>query len=68
MNYNDVASNIEALINEIFGFGTTLNVPNVKPYNGHIQCRRDFNNSWPRYNNNIIENVVILDDFLNYIS
>ena len=36
MNCSDVASNIEALIDETFGFGTTLNIPNVEPYDGHI--------------------------------
>jgi len=31
-----MASDIEASINETFGFGTTLNVPNVKLYDSHI--------------------------------
>ena len=36
MNCSDMAFNIEALIDKTFGFGTTLNIPNVEPYNGHI--------------------------------
>jgi len=36
MNCSNVASNIEALIDETFDFGTTLNIPNVEPYNGYI--------------------------------
>jgi len=35
-NCSDMASNVEALIDKTFSFGTTLNVPNVKPYDGHI--------------------------------
>jgi len=63
-----MTSNVEALINETFGFGTTLNIPNIKLYDGYIQFRKDFDNSWPRYNNNVVENMVILDDFLDHIS
>ena len=68
MNCSDMTSNVEALINETFGFGTTLNIPNIKLYDGYIQFRKDFDNSWPRYNNNVVENMVILDDFLDHIS
>ena len=60
-NCSNIASNIEASIDEIFGFGTTLYIPNVKPYDDHIQFRKDLDNSWSRHNNNIIENMVILD-------
>jgi len=36
INCSDMASNIKALIDEIFGFGTILNVPNVEPYDSYI--------------------------------
>jgi len=36
MDCSDMASNVKASINETFGFGTTLNVPNVEPYNSYI--------------------------------
>ena len=61
MNCSNVTSNIEAATNKSSCFGTTLNVPNIKPYDGHVQFGRDLNDSWPRH---IIEYVVILDYFL----
>jgi len=67
-NCSNVASNVEALIDKTFGFGTTLNVLDIELYNGHIQFRRDFDNFWPRRDNNVVEYVVILDDFLDHIS
>ena len=39
-----MASNIEVAIDETFGFGTTLNIPNVKPYDNYIQFRRNLDN------------------------
>ena len=62
-----MASNIKALIDEIFGFGTILNVPNVEPYDSYIWFRRDFDNFWPRCDNNIVENVTILDYYFDQI-
>ena len=35
-NCSNIASNVETLIDETFGFGTTLNIPNFKPYDGYI--------------------------------
>jgi len=35
-NCSDMASNVEASINEIFGFGTTLNILNVELYDSYI--------------------------------
>jgi len=67
-NCSNVASNVKASIDETFSFGTTLNIQNVELYDGHVWFRRDFDNSQPRHNNNVIENVVILDDFLDHIS
>jgi len=67
MNCSNVASNVEALIDETFDFGTTLNIPNVEPYNGYIWFRRNFDKSQPRHNNNVVKDVVILDKFLNHI-
>ena len=58
INNSDIASNIEALIDETFE--TTLNILDIKPNDGHIQFRRYLNNARPRYKNNIIKDVVFL--------
>ena len=68
MDCSNVASNIEVLIDKTFDFGTTLNIPNIKLYDSYIQFKKDFDNSQPKYDNNVVENMVILDDFLDYIS
>ena len=45
-NCSNVATNIKAPVNEIFGFGTALNVPNVNSNDGYIRFRENFDNSW----------------------
>jgi len=45
MDSNDVASNIEATINQCFGFSTTLEISNIYPDNSYIIFWRGFNNT-----------------------
>ena len=68
MNCSNVTSNIEAMIDKFSCFFTVLNVPNIKPYDGHVQFGGDLDNSWPRHDHNIIEYVIILNYILNIVS
>jgi len=43
-NSCNVTSNVEAFVNEILSFGTTLRIPNVNPDNSYVRFRRDFDN------------------------
>ena len=64
MYYNNETSYIEVSVDDRFGFGTVLSVPNIDPNNGHIWFQRNFNNSRPRSKNNVVENVVVFENFL----
>ena len=64
MYYNNETSYIEVSVDDRFGFGTVLSVPNIDPNNGHIWFQRNFDNSWPRSKNNVVENVVVFENFL----
>lgn len=44
-NSGDVATNVEAHIDEAFGFGSRLNVPDVDLNNEYIRFWRNFNDS-----------------------
>ena len=44
INSSDIASNIEAPIDEFFGFVTTLNVSDIQPDDSYIRLWRYFNN------------------------
>ena len=62
-----MTSNIEAIINKISCFGPTLNIPNIKPYNGHVWFEGNFDDSWFGCDYNIIEYMIILYNSLNDI-
>jgi len=62
-----MTSNIEAMIDKTSYFGPILNIPNIGLYNGHVQFRKDFNNSWSGYDVNIIEYMIVLYNILNNI-
>ena len=49
LNSYNILANIEASVNESFSFATTLNIPNIYSDNGHVQFRRDLDNSWFGY-------------------
>ena len=39
-----MASNIEASVDDILSFGTTLRIPNVNLDNSYVRFRKDFDN------------------------
>jgi len=55
-----MTSNIEAMIDKTSYFGSTLNIPNIKPYNSYVWFGKDFDDSWSRCDHNIIEYVIVL--------
>ena len=57
-----VIAHIEAPVNEKFSVFSTLNIPDVKPNDGHIRLRRDFNNSRFRYEGDVVENMILLEN------
>ena len=59
---SDEAPDIEAPIDETLGFCTALSIPDINPYDGHVQFGWNFNNSWLRCKGDIVEDVVLLDD------
>jgi len=44
LNSCNMASNIEASVDEILSFGTTLRIPNVNLDNSYVRFRKDFDN------------------------
>ena len=62
----NIASYIEAPVNQSFCFTTTLDILDVYQNNGHIWLGEDFDNAWLRCQNNIVEDVVFLDDIFNH--
>ena len=64
MYHSNETSHIEVSVDDRFGFGTILSVPNINPNNGHIWFQRNFDNSWPRGENNVVEDMVVFENFL----
>ena len=65
MYHSDETSYVEMSVNDWFGLRTILYVPDIDLNDGHIQFQWDFDNSRPRGKNDIIENVIALENFLN---
>jgi len=59
---SDETSNIKALIDEVLGFCSTLSIPYVDPYDGHVRFGGYFDNSWLRCESDVVEYIVLLDD------
>jgi len=66
-NSHDVAFYVEASVDETFSLASTLGVPDVYLDDSHVHFRRYLDNSWPRDNSNIIEDVIIINDCFNHI-
>jgi len=64
MYHSNKALHVEVLIDNSFGRRTILSVLDVDLDDDHIRFWWDFDNSGPRSKNNIIEDVVILENFL----
>jgi len=65
--HSNKASHIEVSVNDFFHIGTILHVPYVDPYYGHVRFWQNLYDSWFRCKNDTIENVIILENFLNLI-
>ena len=58
---------VEASIDDIFHLWTILGILDINPDYKHITFRRHFDNVRLGYENNIIENISSLNNFLNDI-
>ena len=61
-----VTSNIKAPVNQSFNFTTTLNIPNINLYNGHVWFRRNFDDSWFRSKDNVVEYMILFYDLFDH--
>ena len=62
--YSNETFHVEMSVNDWFGLGIVLCVPNINPNDGHVWFQWDFDNSRPRDENDVIENVIALENFL----
>ena len=65
--HSNETSNIKTSVDNWFGLGTSLDIPDIDPDDGHIWFQRNFDDFRPRSENNIVEDVVILENFLNIV-
>jgi len=65
--HNNKASHIKASVDDIFYIGTILCVPYVDPYYSYVQFWQNLYDSWFGCKNDTIENVIILENFLNLV-
>ena len=66
-NSNDIASHIKVSIDEAFHPQTILYIPNVELNNRHVRFWQYFDDSQSQSKDDVIEDMIILDNFLNYI-
>ena len=59
--------NIKAFVNNAFSLGTVLRVLDINLDHSYVRFGRHFDNTGSRHENNIIENISSLDNFLNDI-
>ena len=64
---NNETSNIKLSVDNSFGLETILSVPYINPDDSYIQFQRDFDDSWPWGEDNIVENVVFLKNIFNIL-
>ena len=67
MYYSNKAFCIEVFVDDHFHIGTILHIPYVDPYYGYVWFWRNLYNSWFRYKNNTIKNVIIFENFFDFI-
>ena len=60
-----VISYIEATVNKYLSFAPTLNVPDIKLYNGYIQLWGHFDNTWFEHKHNIVKDLILFDNIFN---
>ena len=56
---------IKAMVNKSLNFTPTLNIPDIKPYNGYIQLWEHFDNMWFKYEHNIVKYLILFDNIFN---
>ena len=61
-NCRNVIPYVKAPVYEHFGVFTTLYIPNVDPYDGHVRFGRDFDDSRFRRKRDIVEDVVLFEN------
>ena len=61
-NCSNETSDVEAPIDKVLGFHTTLSIPYVDPYNSHVQFGWNFNDSWLRCKSDVVEDMVLFYD------
>ena len=62
INCGDEAAYIEPPVDEALGFGTTLCIPYIDSYNGHVQLRGDFDYSQFGGQNDVVEDMIAYQD------
>jgi len=65
--HSNMASYVEALINERLSWSTILWIPNINLYNSHVWFWRDLDDLWFRSNVNIVKYVSKLDNHFHHI-
>ena len=58
-------SYIKAMVNKSFSFASTLNVPDIKPYNSHIRLWEHLDDTWFGCEHNIVEDLIFFDNIFN---
>ena len=68
LDCSDVTTNVEASINEHFGFQTTLEVPDVNPYYSHVKIRENFDNLQFGHDIDVVEDISGSNDCFDHTS
>ena len=66
-NSYNIAFYVEAFVNKAFSLASALDILDIQPDDGYVQFRRYFDDSWPRDDSDVIENVIVLDNCFNHI-
>jgi len=67
LNSYNIAFYIEVSINKAFSLASALNIPDIQPDDSHVQFRRYFDDSYPRSDSDVVEDMIVLDNCFNYI-
>jgi len=65
--HGDITSNIEMSVDNFLSIGPVLHVPDVDSYDSHVRLRQNLDDSRFRCKNNIVEDMVLFEDFFNVI-
>ena len=62
-NCGNKAANVEPSVDKGPCFHTTLGIPNIDLYDGHVRFWGYFDNSWFQSQNNVVEDVCVFENF-----